>query len=84
MRTEVGELARLAFRTAGQVRMLAERMAALDFKADGYEQADLAPFADTIQGMALRAAMSMDDGDALLLELTGRRVRRLDTDGPTT
>ncbi|GAB2451817.1 hypothetical protein GCM10027262_76270 [Nocardia tengchongensis] len=74
----MGELARLAFRTAGQVRMLAERMAALGFKADGYEQADIARFADTMQGMALRAAMSMDDGDAQLSELTGRQVNRLD------
>ena len=76
---EVGEFARQAFRTAGQVRMLVERMAALEFDVDGYTHADDGRLADSLHGMAIRAAMSTDDPDPLLQEITGREGRRLDT-----
>lgn len=81
MRTDeqVGELARQAFRTAGQVRMLVERMGDLEFNVDGYTHADLTWLADSLHGMAIRAAMSTDDPDPLLQEITGRSARRLDT-----
>ncbi|MGW4241237.1 hypothetical protein [Nocardia sp. NPDC004722] len=81
MRTdeEVGDFARQAFRTAGQVRMLVERMAALGFNVDGYTHADIGLLADSLHGMAMRAAMSTDNPDALLFELTGRQGRRLDS-----
>jgi hypothetical protein len=78
---QVDHLGRLAFRTAGQLRMLRELMTALSWQPDGYEPGDLAKLADALTGMAMRCAM--DSGNtALLTELSGRRARDLDQDNP--
>ncbi|GGM84464.1 hypothetical protein GCM10012275_63970 [Longimycelium tulufanense] len=75
----VDDLGRLSFRTAGQLRLLAERLTTLDWQPDGYTPADLARLADALGGMALRCAL--DTGNtALLSELTGRHVRDLTDD----
>lgn len=74
---DVRDLARQAFRTAGQVQLLTERMTALDYRVDGYTPAQMGEFAAALRGMAIRAAMGIDDTD-LLSELTGRRAQRLD------
>jgi hypothetical protein len=74
---QVEDLARLAFRTAGHLRLLTERMSALGWKPDGHEPADLAALADVLHGMSLRCAMSTGN-TALLGELSGRDWRRLD------
>lgn len=74
---QVDDLGRLAFRAAGQLRLLGERMVALSWQPDGYEPGDLGRLADALHGMALRCAM--DSGNtALLNELSGRSVRDLD------
>ena len=77
---QVDELGRLSFRTAGQLRLLRERMEALSFKPDEYELADVGHLADALHGMAMRCAMSTGN-TALLDELTGREWRALDGDG---
>lgn len=79
---QVEDLGRLAFRTAGQLRLLRERMIALSWQPDHYEPADLGRLADALHGMALRCAM--DGGNtAMLNELSGREFRDLgDNDNP--
>jgi hypothetical protein len=80
--TQVEDLGRLSFRTAGGLRLLAERMTALGWQPDGYSPADLTGLADALHGMSLRCAMSTGN-TALLGELSGRDVRRLDGDPET-
>lgn len=76
---QVEDLGRLSFRTAGQLRLLSERMTALSWQPDGYEPADLGRLAEALHGMALRCAM--DTGNtALLNELSGRQARDLGGD----
>lgn len=79
---QVEDLGRLAFRTAGQLRLLRERMVALSRKPDNYEPGDLGNLADALQGMALRCAMGTGN-TTLLNELSGRPFRDLgDNDKP--
>ncbi|MFI9507266.1 hypothetical protein [Nocardia sp. NPDC052566] len=75
----VDELGRFSFRTAGQLRLLGERMTALSWQPDGYTPADLSKLADALQGMALRCAMSTGN-TALLNELSGHNFRELGGD----
>ncbi|MCX0271730.1 hypothetical protein NLM24_13630 [Nocardia zapadnayensis] len=70
------DLGRFSFRTAGQLRLLGERMTALSMQPDGYAPADLAQLADALQGMALRCAMSTGN-TGLLNELSGRNFREV-------
>ncbi|MFQ6230614.1 hypothetical protein [Nocardia sp. NPDC002869] len=76
---QMDDLGRFSFRTAGQLRLLGERMTALSMQPDGYAPADLAKLADVSQGMALRCAMSTGN-TALLNELSGRNFRELGGD----
>lgn len=71
---QVEALGRQAFEEAGRLRLLAERMTTLSWQADGYPPAELLKVADTLQGMALRCAMSTGNTD-MLNELTGREFR---------
>lgn len=73
------DLGRFSFRTAGQLRLLGERMTALSMQPDGYAPADLAKLADALHGMAMRCAMSTGN-TALLNELSGRNFRELGDD----
>jgi hypothetical protein len=74
---QVEDLGRLAFGTAGQLRLLGERMQALSWQPDGYEPADLGQLADALHGMALRCALHTGN-TAMLNELSGRHFRELD------
>ncbi|MFI7598285.1 hypothetical protein [Actinoplanes sp. NPDC049681] len=69
-------MSRLAFRTAGQVRLPSERMATLGWQPDGYTPADLTRTADALHGMAIRCAMSTGNV-RLLNELSGRHFREI-------
>jgi hypothetical protein len=79
---QVDDLGRLAFQTAGQLRLLGERMTDLSWQPDGYEPRDLAKLADALTGMAMRCAMNSGN-TALLTELSGRPARDLGPDGPS-
>lgn len=76
---QVEDLGRLAFRTAGQLRLLGERMTALSWKPDGYTPDDLGQLGDALHGMAMRCAMSTGN-TGLLNELSGREFKPLDGD----
>ena len=68
---QTDDLGRLSFTTAGQLRLLSERMTTLSWQPDGYEPTDLRRLADALHGMALRCAM--DTGNTTLLnQLSGR------------
>lgn len=77
---QVDDLGRLSFWTAGQLRLLRERMADLSFKPDEYELDDIGHLADALHGMALRCAMSTGN-TGLLKEVSGREFRDLGGDG---
>jgi hypothetical protein len=76
---QIQDLGRLAFRTAGNLRLLQEQMETLSWQPDGYEPRDLRQLADALQGMALRCAMHTGN-TAMLNELSGRDFRELDED----
>lgn len=79
IQAQEAQLARQAWQVAGQFRLLIERMAALGWQPDNYEHAKLRHVADSINGMALRAAMS--SGDLKVLnEISGRTWKQLPDD----
>lgn len=73
---QLEDLGRLAHRTAGQLRLLRERMDALNWRPDGYEPADLGALVDAVHGMAVRCALHAGNMP-LLNELTGRDFREI-------
>jgi hypothetical protein len=69
-------LSRQAFAAAGTLQLLADRMADLDQRTDGYAPADLAEVANELHGMAIRLALGT--GDTVLIgDMLGRDVRVL-------
>ncbi|MEV0297006.1 hypothetical protein [Nocardia sp. NPDC050710] len=78
--TQIETLARLAFQTAGSLRLTAELMTTLGWQPDGHSPADVREMADALTGMAMRGAMHAGN-NGLLTEFTGREWRELDGEG---
>ncbi|WP_280186773.1 MULTISPECIES: hypothetical protein [Nocardia] len=74
--TQLTALARLSRDTAAHLRLLAEQMTTLGWQPDGHTPTGLTHLADSLDGMAMRCAMSQGD-TALLQELTGRAAREV-------
>lgn len=70
------QLAQEAAEVAARLRDFVDHAAALNWQPDGYDHHKLRHVADSIHGMALRAAMSSDDLQ-VLNAISGRTWTRL-------
>jgi hypothetical protein len=66
-------LAQHAHATAGKLQLLIEHMEIVDWRTDEFSRQELALVADSLRGMAMRAAMHAGDTDTLNA-ITGRAV----------
>jgi hypothetical protein len=69
-------LAKHAHATVGGLQLLIEHMEIAGWRTDEFSREDLALVADSLRGMALRAAMHAGDAETLSA-ISGRQVREI-------